>query len=85
MMSPLRLLQVVEIATCLLGFSLKCGADGNVVPASLSRCVHQKFLRFSLNAVLVCKALRPADFDDRPFVSQNSHMCNAFPSEFFML
>ena len=40
----------------------------------LSRCVHRKFLRFSLYAVLVCKARRPADFDDRPFVSQNSHM-----------
>ena len=39
MTSPLRLLQVVETATCLLGLSLKCGADGNVVPArSLPMC-----------------------------------------------
>ena len=39
MTSPLRLLQVVEIATCLLGVSLKCGDDGNVVPArSLPMC-----------------------------------------------
>ena len=39
MTSPLRLLHVVEIAPCLLGLSLKCGADGNVVPArSLPMC-----------------------------------------------
>ena len=33
MTSPLRLLQVVENATCLLGFSLKCGSERSVIPA----------------------------------------------------
>ena len=33
MMSLLRLLQFVVIATCLLGFSLKCGAERSVIPA----------------------------------------------------
>ena len=51
----------------------------------LFRTVHQKFLLFSLYAVLVCKARRPADFDDRLFVSQNSHTSNGFPSVFIML
>ena len=58
----------------------KCGSS-KVSPDVFTK----KFLRFSLYAVLICKARRPADFDDRPFVSQNSHMCNAFPSVFFML
>ena len=43
----------------------------------LSQCVHQKFLRFSLYAVLVCKARRPADFDDRPTCATPFPMCSS--------
>ena len=51
----------------------------------LFRIVHQKFVLSSLYAVLVSKARRPADFDDQPFVSQNSHMSNGFPKVFIIL
>ena len=82
MPSPLRLVRVVEISSCILEFSLKCGADGNIIPArSLPNCSP----KVSSYAVLVCKARRSADFDDRPFVSQNSHMSNGFPRVFIML
>ena len=35
--------------------------------------------------MLVCKARRPADFDNGPLVCQNSHTCNAYPGVFFVL
>ena len=52
MTTPLRLLQVVEIATCLLGFSQICGADGNVVRTrSLPMCSSKVSSVFSARSV----------------------------------
>ena len=52
MTSPLQLLQVVEIATCLLVFSLKCGANGKVVAArSLPMCSPKVSLLLSVRSV----------------------------------
>ena len=92
--TPLRFHQVVEIATCFLGVSQMCGADRNVVRTrSHSMCSSKVSSVFSARSVglqcytqcWVCKARRPADFDDQPRVWQNFHTCNAFPGVILVL
>ena len=83
MTSPLRLLQVVEISTCVLEFSLKCGADGNMVQArSLPKCspkvssvlsLHSVGLQGSSASGIRRPALRLAELAHEQRVSQSVH------------